>query len=50
MGAGIDALDNLKRTPLYLSAREGHTDIVEWLLSNGANANISNLVKLKRNI
>ena len=39
-GADIDAIDEEDRsTPLGIAAREGHTDLVNLLLSNGADPN-----------
>ena len=35
-GARIDAVDEKGRTALYIAAAEGQNDVVEWLLSNGA--------------
>ena len=35
-GARVDAVDEKGRTALYIAAAEGQNDVVEWLLSNGA--------------
>ena len=38
-GAPVDCTDATARTPLMLAAAEGHKDVVEWLLTQGADVN-----------
>lgn len=42
----LDKLDSLGRTPLYHAATHGKDKIVEYLLENGADGNISRPNKL----
>lgn len=35
----IDCLDNHAATPLHKAAKGGHTDVIRFLLKNGANIN-----------
>ena len=35
-GARVDAVDERRRTALYIAAAEGRTDVVQWLLSSKA--------------
>ncbi len=40
--ANIDIYWNWKNTPLHLAAREGHADVVDFLLKHGADVNAQN--------
>jgi|SanBayMetagenome_1026888.scaffolds.fasta_scaffold16941_1 ankyrin repeat protein len=31
--------DSLNQTPLYYAVREGHSDVIDWLLEKGLNLN-----------
>jgi len=39
-GAQVEMRDNANGTPVLWAAREGHTEIVKFLLENGANPNV----------
>jgi ankyrin repeat protein len=36
----IDVADNNNTTPLHLAAREGHSEILDYLLGKGANVSV----------
>lgn len=39
--AGVDPKqqDSLNQTPLYYAVREGHFDLIDWLIEKGLNVN-----------
>ncbi len=39
LGANVDTIDNNGQTPLYYCMKHGKTEMVEFLVSNGANVN-----------
>lgn len=46
-GASIDVKDKNSETPLFLAVRNGHKDLVEVLLTRGANPEISDACGVK---
>lgn len=45
-GISRDARTKVDKTPLHIAAQEGHTDIVELLLDNGADVDCQDLVSM----
>ena len=42
-GASVNARDHRKRTPLHVAAKEGHEQLIKFLLSKKADATITDL-------
>ncbi len=44
-GASLESTDHRDKTPLHLAAEQGHMQIVEYLVENGANVNATTPAK-----
>ena len=49
-GCSRDARTKVDKTPLHVAAQEGHTEICELLLSQGADVDARDMVNIKDNV